>query len=650
MTQQESDIVNKLWGYCNVLKADGMHYGDYIEQLTYLLFLKMADERGAYVPEKYKWNTLLEHSGTDLLDHYSEMLKELGKQEGVLGDIFSQSNNKFRNPVNLSKLILLINENDWGTLDIDVKGTAYEGLLAKFAADQKGAGQYFTPRELIKTIVECVDPKHNETIHDPACGTGGFLIGAFEHIFSKLEKENKALSIEEQDFLQKKAISGGEIVWDTRRLCIMNLYLHDIEANIRFGDALEERYGSYDVIVTNPPFGKKSGGSKYTRDDFTVQTSNKQLNFLQHCMSILKLNGRCAMVMPDGVLSDESEGKRIKELLFDNYNVHTILRLPDGVFTPYAAGVKTNVIFFEKSGKRTEEIWIYDMRTNVEKITKTKGLTKSYFRKFIDAFSNRNQESDRWKKFSYNEIKERNFNLDIALLEKKELSNTKNLPDFNDIYSNFLSDINEIEQNLKAFSVEMSNIPRLKNLVVSKKELSESKYFTIIMGQSPSSKFYNKEGKGLPFFQGKKEFTKRYPETVVWSTEIRKVAEEGDILLSVRAPVGDTNIAKEKSIIGRGLCAIRSNKEYVNQEYLYQYFKYIYPILSGEGSGSTFNAINKRHIESIEIPIVNLEKQIEIAASIRKIQDILDSIEDNMKKNSKIKSLRYAALRYIFEV
>ena len=232
MTQQESDIVNKLWGYCNVLKADGMHYGDYIEQLTYLLFLKMADERGAYVPEKYKWNTLLEHSGTDLLEHYSEMLRELGKQEDVLGDIFSQSNNKFRNPVNLSKLILLINENDWGTLDIDVKGTAYEGLLAKFAADQKGEGQYFTPRELIKTIVKCVEPKHNETIHDPACGTGGFLIGAFEHIFSKLEKENKALSIEEQEFLQKKAISGGEIVWDTRRLCIMNP-TYTIEADIR---------------------------------------------------------------------------------------------------------------------------------------------------------------------------------------------------------------------------------------------------------------------------------------------------------------------------------------------------------------------------------------------------------------------------------
>jgi len=455
MTQQESDIVNKLWGYCNVLKADGMHYGDYIEQLTYLLFLKMADERGAYVPEKYKWNTLLEHSGTDLLDHYSEMLRELGKQEGVLGDIFSQSNNKFRNPVNLSKLILLINENDWGTLDIDVKGTAYEGLLAKFAADQKGAGQYFTPRELIKTIVECVDPKHNETIHDPACGTGGFLIGAFEYILTKFEKENKALSIEEQDFLQKKAISGGEIVWDTRRLCIMNLYLHDIEANIRFGDALEERYGSYDVILTNPPFGTKSGGSKYTRDDFTVQTSNKQLNFLQHCMSILKINGRCAMVMPDNVLFEDNDGQKIRRILLENNNLHTILRLPDGVFTPYAAGVKTNVLFFEKSGKRTEEVWIYDMRTNVEKITKTKGLTKNYFNEFVDAYKNRNEETERWKKFTYEDIQKRNFNLDITWIKDKSLGDLDDLPEPEVLIQESIKDIKEVLDNLEKLQKEL---------------------------------------------------------------------------------------------------------------------------------------------------------------------------------------------------
>lgn len=455
MTQQESDIINKLWGYCNVLKADGMHYGDYINQLTYLLFLKMADEQGVYIPEKYKWGTLLEYSGTNLIEHYEEVLRELGKEEGVLADVFAKSRNEFRNPVNLSKLILLINENDWGTLDIDVKGTAYEGLLAKFAADQKGAGQYFTPRELIKSIVKCVDPKHNETIHDPACGTGGFLIGAFEHIFSKLEKENKALSIEEQEFLQKKAISGGEIVWDTRRLCIMNLYLHDIEADIRFGDALEERYGSYDVIVTNPPFGTKSGGSKYTRDDFTVQTSNKQLNFLQHCMSILKIGGRCAMVMPDNVLFEDNDGQKIRKILLENNNLHTILRLPDGVFTPYAAGVKTNVLFFEKTGKRTEEVWIYDMRTNVEKITKTKGLTKSYFKEFEDAYQNRNEETERWKKFTYEDIQKRNFNLDITWIRDKSLGNLDDLPEPEVLIQESIKDIKEVLDNLERLQKEL---------------------------------------------------------------------------------------------------------------------------------------------------------------------------------------------------
>jgi len=383
------------------------------------------------------------------------MLIELGKQEGLLGDIFSQSNNKFRNPVNLSKLILLINENDWGTLDIDVKGTAYEGLLAKFAADQKGAGQYFTPRELIKSIVKCVDPKHNETIHDPACGTGGFLIGAFENIFSKLEKENKALSIEEQEFLQKKAISGVEIVWDTRRLCIMNLYLHDIEADIRFGDDLEERYGSYDVILTNPPFGTKSGGSKYTRDDFTVQTSNKQLNFLQHCMSILKIGGRCAMVMPDNVLFEDNDGQKIRKILLENNNLHTILRLPDGVFTPYAAGVKTNVLFFEKTDKRTEEVWIYDMRTNVEKITKTKGLTKNYFKEFEGAYQNRTEETERWKKFTYEDIQKRNFNLDITWIKDKSLGNLDNLPEPEVLIQESIKDIKEVLDNLEKLQKEL---------------------------------------------------------------------------------------------------------------------------------------------------------------------------------------------------
>lgn len=425
-----TDIVQKLWNFCNILRDDGMHYGDYIEQLTYLLFLKMADEKGVHVPKEYGWKSMLEVSGTALIEHYEITLKELGKQTGVLGDIFAQSNNKFKNPVHLSQLIMLINDYDWSSVDLDVKGAAYEGLLQKFAAEQKGAGQYFTPRELIRAIVKCVDPKHNETIHDPACGTGGFLIGAFEHIFNKVQSGNKSFSREDWEWLQKKAISGAEIVWDTRRLCIMNLYLHEVEAQIYFGDALKEKYGEgFKVIVTNPPFGVKSGGQTYSREDFTVQTSNKQLNFLQHCMSILAAKGRSAMVMPDNVLFEDGAGQKIRKILLDNYNLHTILRLPNGTFTPYAAGVKANVIFFDKTGKQTDETWVYDLRTNMPNINKGKPLTADYFNDFVLQYSNRSTETERWHRFTYEDMKNRAFNLDISWLKDQNLDDGTNLPE-----------------------------------------------------------------------------------------------------------------------------------------------------------------------------------------------------------------------------
>lgn len=423
-----SDIVQKLWNYCNILKDDGMHYGDYIEQLTYLLFLKMSDEKGVKIPDTYNWKSLLNFSGTKLIDHYSELLRELGKLDGVLGDIFAQSNNQFKNPVHLLKLVQLIDSERWTALDIDVKGSAYEGLLQKFAAEQKGAGQYFTPRELIRAIVQCIEPKHNETIHDPASGTGGFLIGAFEYIMKQYEKGLINLRREQWDFLQKKAISGGEIVWETRRLCIMNMYLHEIEAQISYGDSLKEKTGSYDVIVTNPPFGVKSGGQLYTRDDFTVQTSNKQLNFLQHCMSILKPMGRCAMVMPDNVLFEDGAGQKIRKILLDGYNLHTVLRLPNGTFTPYAAGVKANVVFFEKTGKPTKEVWVYDLRTNIEKINKGHGLTADYFVDFLKCYKDRTKDTERWHKYSYKDIEARKYNLDITWLKDENIEDPSNLP------------------------------------------------------------------------------------------------------------------------------------------------------------------------------------------------------------------------------
>lgn len=424
-----TDIVQKLWALCDNLHDEGMHYGDYIEQLTYLLFLKMAQEKGIKIPKAYSWPTLMNQSGKGLIEHYEQVLKNLGNEQGILGDIFSKSNNRFRNPVSLAKVIRALDEEDWSSMDVDVKGAAYEGLLSKYASEQKGAGQYFTPREVIRTIVKCIDPKHTETIHDPACGTGGFLIAAFEHIWSQLRKVKKSLNRKEWEFLQKDAISGGEFVWETRRLCIMNLYLHDIHGQITYGDSLKEKGGKiYQCIITNPPF-KKSNSVSYSRDDFFVITSSRQLNFLQHCMSILAPNGRCAMVMPDNVLFEGGAGTKLRKMLLDGFNLHTIIRLPNGVFTPYAAGVKTNVIFFEKTGKKTKELWFYDQRTNVETIAKRKPLTPDYFDEFLKYYANRTKETDRWKRFSYDELKKRDWNLDIKWLKDENFDDPANLPE-----------------------------------------------------------------------------------------------------------------------------------------------------------------------------------------------------------------------------
>ncbi|NIO36979.1 N-6 DNA methylase, partial [Candidatus Bathyarchaeota archaeon] len=286
----------------------GMNYGDYIEQLTYLLFLKIADEKGVSVPEGCSWSDLRVLSGTDLTDHYTDMLRKLSREKGLLGDIFAGSLSKFRRPVNLKRLINMIDETEWSAIDVDIKAEAYEGLLQKYASEQKGAGQYFTPRPAIRAVVRCIRPDIREnpkfTIHDPAVGTGGFLIAAYEWMLDRT-MDGAALSREERRRLQKHTFSGGEIVPETKRLALMNLYLHEIEADIYYGDSLAEGPHTgrrYDCIMTNPPFGIKGGGEYPNRQDFTVKTSNKQLNFLQHVVTILKPGGRAAIVLPDNVL------------------------------------------------------------------------------------------------------------------------------------------------------------------------------------------------------------------------------------------------------------------------------------------------------------------------------------------------------------
>src|SRR6266571_3376570 len=421
-----SEIVGKLWGFCNTLRHDGISYGDYIEQLTYLLFLKLAEEKGVKVPRGCTWSDLKEKSGTELLDGYSDVLRALSREKGMLGEIFARSASRFREPVNLKKLITLIDETQWTAIDVDIKADAYEGLLQKYAEEEKGAGQYFTPREAIRCVVRCIRPdvraKSDFTIHDPAVGTAGFLIGAYEWMMNQT-KEGALLSREERDRLQRKTFSGGDVVAETKRLALMNLFLHEIEAYVYYGDSLAEGPHTskrYDIVMTNPPFGTKGAGQAPVRDDFTVSTSNKQLNFVQHVMTILKLGGRAAMVVPDNVLFEENAGKEVRKLLMEDCNLHTILRLPIGTFTPYSPGVKANIIFFTK-GEPTKEVWIYDNRTNIEKVAIRHPLTAGYFKDFEKCYDVKSRkETERFKRFDREEIAEREDNLDILWLKEEK--------------------------------------------------------------------------------------------------------------------------------------------------------------------------------------------------------------------------------------
>jgi type I restriction enzyme M protein len=419
MAGKEAEIVNKLWNYCDVLRDDGVSYGDYVEQLTYLIFLKMADEetkilsKEPVVPEEYNWDKLKTLTGEELEDQYREILAELGNQSGLLGKIFQKSQNKIQDPAKLRRLIVMIDEETWRGLDVDVKGAIYEGLLQKNAEDVKsGAGQYFTPRPLIKAMVECINPEPKETIMDPACGTGGFFIAAHDYI-----SNNYSLDKEEKEFLKYDTFTGWEIVQDTARLCLMNMYLHGIEARedevpITVDDSLaKEPSKHFDIVLTNPPFGRKSsitvfngrGEARretltYSRPDFWTTTNNKQLNFLQHVKNLLKIHGRAAIVVPDNVLFEGGAGETVRRLLLQECDCHTLLRLPTGVF--YAQGVKANVLFFErKPGAEepwTKDLWIYDLRTNKHFTLIRNPLTYQDLKDFIECYnpSNKHQREE----------------------------------------------------------------------------------------------------------------------------------------------------------------------------------------------------------------------------------------------------------------
>jgi type I restriction enzyme M protein len=432
-----TDVANKLWGFCHTLRHDGIDYGDYIEQLTYLLFIKMADERNVVLPSKCDWPYLRKQSGTDLLDSYVDALRIVGKEHGILGDIFSGAQSRFANPVNLAKLIGLIDETEWIAIDTDIKAAAFEGLLEKAASEgKKGAGQYFTPRVLIQTMVRCIrpDPRASTdfTIDDPACGTGGFLVAAYEWLKSETEG---AFDREFAKRIRTETYFGQELVARPRRLALMNLYLHQVEPQISLTDSIYEvpAQRRYDVILTNPPFGTKGANQAPDREDFVVETSNKQLNFIQHVLTILKTGGRAAIVVPDNVLFAQQAGE-VFQVLMEDCDVHTVLRCPRGAFSPYTEGTRTNVIFFTK-GRPTEHTWIYDGRANVPKITKkSRPLTRAHFAEFEMCFgSDPNGRADRsqgdsvegrWRQFSLVDIKQHHYKLDALKWLRDEESDS----------------------------------------------------------------------------------------------------------------------------------------------------------------------------------------------------------------------------------
>jgi type I restriction enzyme M protein len=421
-----NDVVNRLWGFCHTLRHDGIDYGDYIEQITYLLFLKMAEERGISLPPDTEWDSLRQRSGTDLLDHYVGVLRALGREPGLLGDIFSGAQSRFSNPVNLKKLVSLIDETQWTELGVDVKAAAFEGLLEKAASEgKKGAGQYFTPRLLIDAITRCMKPDprvaSSFSLCDPACGTGGFLVAAYEWLVGETRGGAFERSLAER--LRTSTYFGEDLVPRPRRLALMNMYLHGLEPTVELGDSIYDPPGTerYDVVLTNPPFGTKGANQSPDRDDFTIATANKQLNFVQHVLTILKPGGRAAIVLPDNCLFADQAGE-VFRILTEDCDLHTVLRLPRGTFTPYSPGVKANVIFFEK-GRPTERIWIYDERTNVPSITKKeRPLTADHFTDFERCFGadpnggadrkEDDSESGRWRSFEIAEVSARDFKLD----------------------------------------------------------------------------------------------------------------------------------------------------------------------------------------------------------------------------------------------
>jgi type I restriction enzyme M protein len=474
-----TDIVAKLWSLCHVLRDDGVTYNEYVTELTFLLFLKMLEEtkREERLPKAYRWRELAKREGLDQLDYYKRLLLDLGKpdtKDALVRTIFTDAQTRLRKPTNLKALTSNIDHLDWFSAREEGLGNLYEGLLEKNAEDKKsGAGQYFTPRRLIDCIIRLMKPQAGEVLQDPAAGTGGFLVAADRYIKDQTDDLYKLP--EEQVFFQRhSAFAGAELVPDTHRLCLMNLLLHGIEGGVELVDTLSpdgERLPKADLVLTNPPFGTKKGGGRPTRSDFSVtaDTSNKQLAFVEHIVRALKPGARAAMVVPDNVLFEDNTGRRLRQWLMELCDLHTILRLPTGIF--YAQGVKTNVLFFQR-GKtdkaNTKAVWVYDMRANMPAFGKTRPLTAEDFKNFEVAYGNdpngggkrKDQgEEGRWRCFTRNQITARNDNLDIAWLRDTEAEAEEQLIEPDDIAAAIIGHLKAALEEIETLSVELEESP-----------------------------------------------------------------------------------------------------------------------------------------------------------------------------------------------
>ena len=503
MSENTSAIVSKVWGLCNPLRDDGVSYGDYLEQLTYLIFLKMSDEyskppykRNTGIPEGYTWSDMNALTGAELEKQYKDTLEKLGEQKGILGQIFKGAINKINNVAILYKVVQMIDKEKWVAMSSDVKGEIYEGLLQKNAEDIKsGAGQYFTPRPLIQAMVECLRPEPSKTIADPCCGSGGFFLAAQSFLANE---KNYSLDRQQKEFLKNKTFHGNEIVPATFKTALMNLYLHNIgdiygEIPITLGDALLSNPGyRVDYVLTNPPFGKKSSITftneddeteeedlVYNRQDFWTTSSNKQLNFVQHINTILKATGKAAVVVPDNVLFEGGAGETVRQKLLDTTDLHTILRLPTGIF--YKPGVKANVIFFDKRPaspeRQTKEIWIYDLRTNMHFTLKQHPMTYIDLQDFIKCYNPENRyerketwseenPDGRWRKFVVGGKGDRILNrdktsLDIFWIKDKALADLDNLPSADELADDIIENLQsalesfqELQKKLKKTNVQ----------------------------------------------------------------------------------------------------------------------------------------------------------------------------------------------------